>query len=269
MKRIRFATACLAVSLTFGAVTLLSLQPVQAQDATATPAPTTPPHWTYEGEDGPDKWGELDPAYALCATGEAQSPIDLTGAQAVDLKNIQFDWQPSAMNVFNNGHTIQVNYDAGSFITYNEIQYQLVQFHFHHPSEHTINGEFFPMELHFVHKDANGALAVVGVMLKEGKEDNPAFADLFANLPAEKGDPQPTTITLDANLMIPADHTFTTYVGSLTTPPCTQGVRWLVLSEPVELSAKQLEAFSAIFELNARPVQALNDRDLLEDSSEN
>lgn len=236
-----------------------------AQDTTPTPLP--PAHWEYTGEEGPDHWGELDPNYAACRTGLAQSPIDISGALAGDLTPIAFSYQASALNIFNNGHTIQVNYDAGSSILYNEDTYQLLQFHFHHPSEHTINGQSFPMELHLVHKDASGNLAVVGVMLAEGAADNPAFSVVFDNLPTEKGDPQPTELTIDAASLLPAETLYDTYSGSLTTPPCTQGVRWLVLQTPVEVSAAQLDAFGAIFAMNARPVQPLNTRDLLEDNA--
>lgn len=240
------------------------LHPASAQDATATPAP---PHWTYEGEEGPEHWGDLDPSYAACSTGRAQSPIDIVDAQPVKLTDIQFDYQPSALNEFNNGHTIQVNYDAGSSITYNEDTYQLIQFHFHHESEHTLNGKHFPMELHLVHRDAAGNLAVVGVVLEEGSADNDAFAAIFGNLPSEKGTPEPTELTVDAAKLLPTDHHYTTYSGSLTTPPCTQGVRWLVLDTPVQVSAQQIEAFAALFESNARPVQPLDNRDLLDDAS--
>jgi len=261
--------AMLAISFSLGVMTLFSLNTAQGQDATQEPAATpTPHHWEYEGEEGPENWGELDPTYFACSTGEAQSPINITAAQSLNLKDIEFSYQPSKLNIFNNGHTIQVAYDKGSFITYNEIQYQLLQFHFHHPSEHTLNGEVFDMELHFVHRDANGSLAVVGVMLTEGETDNPAFAALFDHLPTEKGDPQITELSVDANILLPQSHLFSTYVGSLTTPPCTEGVRWLVLTTPVELSAKQIAAFDEIFERDNRPVQPLNDRDLLLDSAE-
>jgi len=225
-----------------------------------------PPHWEYEGELGPEAWGKINPRYALCGEGRAQSPIDLTGAATLDLSDIVFNYAPSALTIFNNGHTVQANYNAGSSITYNENRYDLVQLHFHNPSEHSINGQRAAMELHLVHRDANGALAVVGVLLIEGETDNAAFAPLFENLPAEEGEPTTLAQTIDALALLPATRTFYTYMGSLTTPPCTQGVRWLVLTEPVRLSAAQLEAFAELFPLNARPVQALNARDLLQDS---
>ncbi|MBA3868076.1 MAG: carbonic anhydrase family protein [Anaerolineae bacterium] len=237
----------------------------KAQDATPTAVPL--PHWEYEGNtDGPAEWGALDARFAACSAGKAQSPIDLKSPVAGNFTNIKFDYKPSVLNIFNNGHTVQVNYDAGSSITFNETKYGLLQFHFHHPSEHTLNGKAFAMELHFVHRSAAGNLAVVGVLIAEGKE-NEALKSVFDNLPTTKGDPQPSQLMTDAAKIIPADANYYTYTGSLTTPPCTEGVRWLVLDKPIELSAAQIETFGKIFELDARPVQALNDRDLLEDTT--
>jgi carbonic anhydrase len=229
-------------------------------------SPNTP-HWEYEGEAGPEEWGEIDPAFALCATGESQSPIDVSATTALNLVDIGFQYNPSALNIFNNGHTIQVNYDAGSSIVYNEQEYQLLQFHFHRPSEHSVNGQPADMEIHFVHQDANGALAVVGVLLMAGDTENSAYAPIFENLPEEPSTPEATDIMVNAWDLLPEAHTFYTYAGSLTTPPCTQGVRWLLLTEPITLSAEQIEEFASIFELNARPVQPLNERDLLQDNS--
>jgi len=270
MKIFNRVTAGLAVSVGFGAVALLSLSVVQGQDATQAPPTPTPAHWEYEGADGPDHWGSLDPNYAVCGTGHAQSPINITSdaAQAINLHDIKFDYHPSKLNIFNNGHTVQVTYDAGSSITYNEIKYDLLQFHFHHPSEHTIDGKAFDMELHFVHRAANGDLAVVGVLLNVGETDNPDFAPIFDALPKDKGTPEPTDTSVDAAKLLPPVHLFDTYVGSLTTPPCSEGVRWLLLTTPVDVSEKQIEEFASIFELDARPVQPLNDRDLLQDEQE-
>ena len=228
------------------------------------------PHWTYEGEEGPAHWGELDESFAACSVGNAQSPIDITNATPVQLTDIEFNYDAVPMAIFNNGHTIQVQYAEGSHIVYNEITYDLVQFHFHQPSEHTVNGEAFGMELHLVHRDPlSGNLAVVGVLLREGDADNAAYAPLFDNLPTEVSEADmEAEMTINATDLLPASHAYYTYNGSLTTPPCTQIVRWLVLTEPVEVSAAQLEAFGAIYSMNARPVQPLNNRDLLENTSE-
>src|SRR5258707_646826 len=254
--------AFLILSMALTALSTLSI----AYGQSATPTAIPLPHWTYEGAEGPDKWGKLDDRFAVCATGHAQSPIDLTKAQKLDLVDIKFNYKPSKLNIFNNGHTIQVNYDEGSSIIYNEIEYKLVQFHFHHPSEHTIDGKAFDMELHFVHQNASGDLAVVGVMIHKTDKDNPAYASIFDNLPTGQGTPQPTTTMVDAAKLLPAVRLYDTYVGSLTTPPCSEGVRWLVLTTPIDLSAKQIDAFAKLFEGNARPVQLINSRDLLQDN---
>lgn len=226
-----------------------------------------PPHWEYEGDAGPEHWGELSEDFALCGVGSAQSPIDISGASALNLTDISFDYGDSALNIFNNGHTIQVNVDEGSSITYNGITYDLLQFHFHHPSEHTIDGVPADMEIHFVHRDPNsGNLAVVGVLLMAGDDTNAEYAAVFDHLPAEVGEPDAMGNSIDVASLIPEGAHYTTYNGSLTTPPCSEIVRWLVLDTPVTLSAEQIEAFAAIHEMNARPVQPLNGRDLLEDN---
>jgi carbonic anhydrase len=228
-------------------------------------------HWEYVGEEGAEHWGGLDEDYATCADGTAQSPINIVTESAlyVDLTNIQFSYGSTAMKIFNNGHTIEVEVDKGSFITYNEIQYDLLQFHFHTPSEHTADGEAADMEVHFVHKDPlSGTLAVVGILLMADEADNANYADIFASLPTEKGEPQPTDVMLDLNTLLPETTTFVTYQGSLTTPPCSEIVRWLLLTTPLNLSSAQIEAFTAIFPLNARPVQEQNARDVLVDISE-
>lgn len=221
--------------------------------------------WGYEGDIGPDNWGELSEDYAVCGEGTSQSPINISDATATTLTPITFNYEEVPMAIFNNGHTIEVEYHEGSSIVYNEKTYNVLQFHFHQPSEHTIDGEAFPMELHIVHQNPeSGNLAVVGVMLAEGDESNEAYSAVFDNLPAEVGEPdEETEMMINVADLLPMDtETYFTYEGSLTTPPCTQIVRWLVLAEPVVLSAEQIEAFGAIYDNNARPVQPLNTRDL-------
>lgn len=227
-----------------------------------------PPHWTYEGEEGPEHWGELSADYVLCLDGTAQSPIDVSDATDLDLADISFNYGETALNILNNGHTIQVNTDEGSSINYNAIGYDLLQFHFHHPSEHSVDGELADMEMHFVHRDPNsGNLAVVGVLLMAGEEDNAAYADIFNNLPAEESEVEAMDIAVALMNLLPDEQTFYTYQGSLTTPPCSEIVRWLLLDTPVYLSEAQIESFAAIFEMNARHAQELNDRDLLHDNN--
>ena len=223
--------------------------------------------WGYSGDEGPAYWGGLSPDYSLCADGSAQSPIDIRDAVGADLVDIEFHYGETANKIFNNGHTIQVNIDPGSYIIYNGIRYDLLQFHFHAPSEHTIDGLAAALEIHFVHQDPNsGNLAVVGILLSEGEGENIAYAAVFDHLPAEVGDPEATGDPLSLAALLPEARGYYTYQGSLTTPPCSEIVRWLLLDTPVELSADQIAAFTAIYENNARPVQPLGKRDLLQDS---
>ena len=220
--------------------------------------------WGYEDNESPSHWGELSPEFVLCGEGKAQSPIDIRDANATDLVDIEFQYGATANKIFNNGHTIQVDVDRGSHILYNGITYDLQQFHFHSPSEHTIDGEAAALELHLVHQDRNSAnLAVVGVLLTEGESKNTAYAPVFDNLPSEVGAPQASGEPFELATLLPRTLGYYTYQGSLTTPPCSEVVRWLLLDTPVELSAEQIAAFRAIFDGNARPVQPLGNRDLL------
>ncbi|MFH1523468.1 MAG: carbonic anhydrase family protein [Chloroflexota bacterium] len=242
------------------AVTLIGLSACSPA-ATPTPAPV---HWTYEGEEGPAHWGDLSPDYAVCSTGKSQSPIDISNPVPQDVANIVFHYQPSKVNIFNNGHTIQVNYDAGSYLELDGIRYDLLQFHFHAPSEHVINGKLADAEMHLVHKSADGSLAVVGVLINVGA-DNPAFKTTWDNLPTEIGPVQQLSVELNAADMLPVVQETYSYSGSLTTPPCTEGVKWNVMVEPIEISEAQLATFTHIFEGNNRPVQPLDGRTLIED----
>ena len=223
------------------------------------------PHWGYEGAHGPDHWGSLDPGFAACGNGREQSPIDLTGAEQRALSEIGFEYAPSPISILNDGHTIQVNYAPGSGIVLDGMRYGLVQFHFHHRSEHTVDGGDFPLELHLVHADADGALAVVGVFLEEGAA-NEALAPVWRQLPAEAGRAARVAGTVDANALLPERRTTWRYPGSLTTPPCSEGVFWLVMTEPVTASREQIEAFRALIPINNRPVQPLNGRRLVTDA---
>lgn len=222
-----------------------------------------PVHWSYEGEEGPAHWGELSPDFALCSSGKEQSPVDIPASTPLNESGIAFNYQPTAVNILNNGHTIQVNYDEGSLIEVDGTKYNLLQFHFHGPSEHTVNGQSYDMEMHLVHQNADGGLAVVGVLIKSGSE-NPAFAPMWDNLPAEEGGPEMVSgASVNASDLLPADRAYYRYNGSLTTPPCSEDVKWFMLSTPAELSEGQIDAFEAIMHDNNRPVQPLNDRSFL------
>jgi len=220
--------------------------------------------WGYEGPQAPESWGSLDPGFAVCSNGREQSPIDLTGAERETLSGIGFEYAPSPISIQNNGHSIQVNYEPGSGIVLDGTRYGLVQFHFHHRSEHTVDGADFPLELHPVHADAAGALAVVGVFVEEGAA-NGALAPVWRHLPADAGPAALVQGTVDAAALLPERRTTWRYRGSLTTPPCSEGVSWLMMTEPVAASREQIEAFAALFPVNNRPVQPLNGRRLVTD----
>jgi carbonic anhydrase len=224
------------------------------------------PHWSYHGEGGPGHWASLEAAFAACGTGKSQSPIDLMHATPSDIPNVSVHYEPSLIDIINNGHTIQVNYAAGSYIEVDGVRYDLVQFHFHAPSEHLVNGKRYDAELHLVHKNGNGELAVIGVLIEKGA-DNAAFATVWSALPAKEGPEHTLSAQTDATAMLPAVQTTYRYSGSLTTPPCTEGVKWIVMTAPVQMSAAQLAAFTKIIDGNDRPVQPLGARTLVEDTS--
>jgi carbonic anhydrase len=250
-----------------GILVILSLGLGACAAKAETPHDAEPPHWTYEGEEGPEHWGALDESFAVCGTGKSQSPIDITTSKEQDLANISFHYQPSEVNILNNGHTAQVNYDAGSYIELDGVRYDVAQFHYHAPSEHALNGKLFPAELHIVHKSADGTLAVVGILFEAGAQ-NDAFQPFVANLPAEKSDVKDAGVKINAAELLPAIQTTYRYSGSLTTPPCSEGVHWNLMTTPVEISAEQLSALETLFEEdNNRPVQPLNDRPLVEDNT--
>lgn len=212
-------------------------------------------HWDYAGEFGPEAWGKMKPEFAACATGQRQSPIDIRGGITVQLEPIQFDYRPSGFSVIDNGHTVQVNLPAGNAITVLGRRYELKQFHFHRPSEERINGRQFDMVAHLVHQDAEGRLAVVAVLLDRGVAQ-PVVQAVWNALPLEKGEDQAAPGAIDLNRLLPEDRRYYTYMGSLTTPPCTEGVLWMVMKTPVPVSPEQVQIFSHLYPMNARPVQS-------------
>jgi carbonic anhydrase len=217
--------------------------------------------WGYGEDDGPRVWGELSPKYVLARTGQRQSPIDIARATPQQLPAIEFDYRSAPINLVYNGHTVQESEDGASRIEAAGKRWTLKQFHFHSPSEHTVDGEHFDMEMHLVHAASDGHLAVVGVLIREGAE-NPAFSPLWRYLPTEENRAVRPEVTIDAETLLPESRGYYQYDGSFTTPPCTEGVRWMVLTTPVELSREQIQAFQAVIHGNNRPVQPLNDRDV-------
>ncbi len=228
-----------------------------------------PVHWGYEGEEGPQGWASLSPVYALCGSGKSQSPINLVTNAAKGSPAWKIDYKTTSLQIghnehveelINNGHTIQVTPQEGSTLGFEGKIYHLKQFHFHTPSEHTLNGKNIPMEMHLVHQSDDKNLAVVGVLIKEGKH-NGNFDQLIKYLPNAPGEKKThDSVNIDIKVHLPADTYAYHYIGSLTTPPCTENVEWLVLRNQLTLSKDQINAFSSRLKKNNRPTQQLNDR---------
>ncbi|MDT3427023.1 carbonic anhydrase [Paenibacillus forsythiae] len=236
----------------------------------SSPAPAAPAaakaHWSYEGDTSPEHWGELEEDFETCELGKEQSPIDI---EAPDVKKdshlspVEVDYSPSEVSLVNNGHTIQVNVSGeNNHIVLEGKSYTLKQFHFHLPSEHEVGGKHNEMELHFVHKTADGEIAVLGILINGGAE-NAELNKLWSQLPREESE-EAVAIDgkFDLKALLPGDLHSYRYHGSLTTPPCTEGVQWIVLQQPVEWSEAQIGAFRTLFPHDNRPVQPLEGRTL-------
>jgi len=210
-------------------------------------------HWTYEKPDGWD---------GLCMTGRVQSPVDIQRTVKANLEEIRFDYNEAPLRIINNGHTIQVNAAGTGGMAIGDKRFSLIQYHFHIRSEHAVRGMSSDMEVHFVHQDAEGNLAVVGVLLRKG-EANPLFKSILENAPKEQGE---KTIAALGNPgeFLPLSRGYYTYVGSLTTPGCSEGLKWIILKQPMEISEGQIAQFKTFYSNNARPVQALNNRLIIE-----
>ena len=220
-------------------------------------------HWAYQGDVGPQAWGGLKPEFGLCASGQRQSPIDIREGIAVDLEPVQFSYQPTNFSVVDNGHTVQVNLQPGNSIEVGGRRYDLLQFHFHRPSEERIDGRQFDLSVHLVHKDTEGRLAVVGVVVGRGSVQ-PILQAVWNNLPLEKNQDVRARSMLDPTQLLPADRRYYTYMGSLTTPPCSEGVQWVVMRQPVAATPEQIDLFARLYPLNARPIQNAAGRRILQ-----
>ncbi len=242
--KLRLALACSTLLAAFG--------PIAASAAGS--------HWDYRGTHGPAHWAQLDAGFEACARGTHQSPIDIRDAVAAPLPALQFDYGRAAPSIVNNGHTVQVNLPAGSALTVDSHRYELLQFHFHTPSEERVRGKHSAMVAHFVHRDTEGRLAVVAALIQPGKA-NPGFESVLAHLPPRAGETLTVEgLALDLASLLPADRGYYDFEGSLTTPPCSEGVHWMVLKQPVTVSAAAIRKFRALYAANARPVQPLNGR---------
>ncbi len=251
------AIAFSSLLILFLVFSLLGFTPVAVADVTKDV--TKPIHWSYGGSDNPERWGKISNDFALCEQGHGQSPINIQNAVSDRPLPIAFDYQPSPLEVVNNGHTIQVNYAQGSSITIGDEKFSLLQFHFHTPSEHFIKSDAFPLELHLVHRSESGQLAVVGVMLEQGKA-NPLIAKIWEQIPAVGKVNKLGDRLINAQDLLPKNRSYYSYEGSLTTPPCSEGVKWNVMTDPITVSEEQIEKFTSIYQVDARPVQALYDR---------
>ncbi|MEW2078157.1 carbonic anhydrase family protein [Streptomyces sp. NPDC013433] len=232
--------------------------------ASASPDGKSPetPHWSYEGATGPEHWASLSEDFETCEKGREQSPVDLTEDVAVETDTpVTVHYKPVTAELVNNGHTVQANVSAGSSIVVDGTTYQLRQFHFHLPSEHTEDGGHAAMEMHFVHEDSKGGLAVLGVLMRTAKGHS-AFTDLWKHLPAEEGGQSHITRPVDLTRFLPGDRDQYRYEGSLTTPPCTEGVKWTVLEDQVRVTPRQVAAYRELFPRSNRPVQPRNDREV-------
>ncbi|MGB5732838.1 MAG: carbonic anhydrase family protein [Thiohalocapsa sp.] len=217
-------------------------------------------HWGYEGAEGPTHWGELDPHYGACAAGMHQSPINLSDAVDADLPPIEFHYAVAGRDEINNGHTIQIDYEPGSWVTLEGNDYELKQFHFHTPSENHIDGHAFPLEAHLVHADKDGKLLVLAVMFEEGAR-NHALATAWQDMPERPHTHHELLTRASAGALLPATHDYYRFDGSLTTPPCSEGVAWLVMKQPLTASSEQIAHFARVMHHpNNRPIQPINDR---------
>ena len=230
---------------------------------TTAPRPSGTSHWAYEGQHGPAAWARMAPENATCANGNRQSPIDITGGIKVELDAVQFGYQPTEFRVIDNGHTVQVNVAPGNTIEVLGKRYELVQFHFHRPSEERIDGKPFDMVVHLLHKSADGQLAMVAVLLERGSAQ-PVVQSVWNNLPLEQASEVAAKGSIDPAGLLPSDRRYYTYMGSLTTPPCSEGVLWMVMKAPVPISPEQLDIFARLYPMNARPIQALRGRRIKE-----
>ena len=223
--------------------------------------------WGYEGEGAPENWGDLDPEFETCGTGMAQSPIDLVSADPLDLPDLAFDYAPGPWSVINNGHTVQVTPDEQHSMELDGEENTLVQMHLHTPSEHLVDGESFDMEAHFVHTDRDDELTVVGVLFDEDADPNPLVEQLLAEAPATVDEVIQVEDDIDLSSLLPESREYNTYSGSLTTPPCSENVTWIVYTQPIQASAEQINDLNSLMGTNNRPVQDLNDREIEADST--
>ena len=226
--------------------------------------PALPPasQWAYAGDAAPQHWAELAPENRICGTGTRQSPIDIRETIKVDLEKIQFDYRLGSFAVLDNGHTVQVTPAQGNSLTVMGRRFELTEFHFHRPSEERVNGRSYDMVMHLVHKDADGNQAIVAMLIERGPDNKPqpAVQLVWNNLPLERSQAVTASVPLDPIQLLPADRAYFTFMGSMTTPPCSENVLWMVMRNPVQLTASQIAIFTRLYPMNARPLQSNSGR---------
>jgi carbonic anhydrase len=233
--------------------------PAPAAQVAENPAAHMHAHWAYEGAGAPANWGKLRNEYATCGTGQRQSPIDIREGIKVSLEAIRFEYKSTQFRIVDNGHTLQVTVGEGMGMHVMGKRYELIQLHFHRPAEERVNGKVYDMVVHLVHKNDEGQLAVIAVLLEKGSE-HPLIQTLWNNMPLEKDMEVSPAEAIDLMKLLPEIRSYWTYMGSLTTPPCTEGVLWMVMKQPLQVSADQIAIFSRLYRNNARPVQPPNGR---------
>ena len=245
----------------FVGMATVAVAPITAQTLSAT-APTTAP-WDYEGKRGTFNWGKLDPAYKACSQGHQQSPIDIRGAKLnKSLQPIEFHYMAGPVTLENIGNTVRVYPQPGSYIVAGGVRYDLVQFHFHHPGEEAVNGKLTDMDIHLVHKSADGRQAVIAIRLSEdiATPPNAVLSALWPHLPKTPGASEKITESVNPGGLLPEDRGYWTYMGSLTAPPCTEGVHWFIFEQEITMSRDQLRAFGLLYKINSRPLQDAHGR---------
>jgi carbonic anhydrase len=225
------------------------------------PNPVTPVEWAYEGDRGPAAWGKLHPSYSACEKGRFQSPIDIRDGVGVDLPSIKFDFKPSKFRLVDSGKTIEVHYLEGGAVSVMGHYHRLTHIEFRHPAEERINGKSFGMSMQLHLRDMQGRLAAVSVLLVPSGSENPFIQQIWNHIPLVRNEPvAPPDVMLNIADALPKDQAYYTYMGSLTTPPCTEGVTWYVLKNPVAVSAEQIGIFARLYPNNSRPLQASSSR---------
>jgi carbonic anhydrase len=248
----------LSILAAAAALSVASIATVQTSAQTSAPSQEpSGPKWDYVGKYGPLNWGKLDPSYKACSAGKEQSPIDIRGAHLNKaLQPIEFHYMAGPVTLENNGHTVVAHVKPGSYIVADGTRYDLQQFHFHHPAEEAVKGKLSDMAVHFVHRSADGKLAVIAVRLNEDRGfPNAVLSALWPSLPKASGQTAEIKDMIDPGGLLPTGKGYWTYMGSLTTPPCTEGVHWFVYEQELSISRNQLRTFGVLFPLNSRPLQ--------------